>query len=125
MQRGIGIVRQGGDIYSLEEDGELLLLMKDELGRPYPSPRGAHIAFFGYEDPDGIRVYDAETGEVVVLPERSTSCISWRPDGEGLAFIADDVLYYNDLSESDSVIVDDHPREAWGSCGVMWIPGDQ
>ena len=121
----LALVIVGRNIMGVNNEGEMRVLIEKENGRPHPSPNGDRIAFFGYRDSVGIRVYDAHTGETIVVPEASASCVSWRPDGEGLAFKAGDVLFYSDLSGNASMIVDEEPGESWGGCNVMWLPGDQ
>jgi Tol biopolymer transport system component len=121
----LALVIVGRNIMGVNNEGEVRMLIKKENGRPYPSPNGDRIAFLGYRDSVGIRVYDAHSEETIVLTEASASCVSWRPDGEGLAFKAGDVLFYSDLSGNASMIVDEEPGESWGGCNVMWLPGDQ
>lgn len=119
------LVSLEGNVYGMNEAGGLRLLLENEAGEPYPSPDGNRIAFFGYNDREGMRIFDVLWGGLVTLPESPTECASWRPDGEAVVFVANDVLYFNNLTGAGSVIVDGNYQYGLPGCEVRWVEDGQ
>jgi len=123
----LGLLHSSEGITAVDADGEMRVLLAGEYGMPYPSPSGGKIAFSEYRDVEGLRVFDAESGEKMTLDVPGVTCVSWRPDEQGVAFLAKDALYFNDLQRSPSVRMDAEPQRSYLSyaeCGVVWIEVD-
>jgi Tol biopolymer transport system component len=126
-QGELGLMHSSEGVLAVDASGVSRLLLEGEYGLPDPSPSGDKVAFSGYGDIEGLRVLDVETGEKMTLDVPGVTCVSWRPDGEALAFVADDALYFNDLRGNSSVLVDaalQHSYLNYVDCNVVWIEGD-
>jgi len=123
----VGLIHSSEGITAVDADGEMRVLLAGEYGLPDPSPSGGKIAFSGYRDVDGLRVLDVASGEKMTLDVPGVTCVSWRPDEEAVAFVADDALYFNDLQGKASVLMDAESQRSYlnyTECGVVWIEGD-
>ena len=76
----------GGDIYTINTDGADLQRISDGMD-PTWSPDGGQIAFIRWQEPRGVWVIDAETGnEWRVFDWSEPRWTSWSPDGEEILF---------------------------------------
>jgi roadblock/LC7 domain-containing protein len=124
----LGLLASSEGILAVGVDGEVRVLLEGEDGVADPSPSGRKIAFSRYRDVQGLRVLDVESGEKTTVDVPGGSCVSWRPDEEAVAFIADDALYFNDLQGNPSVLVDAEPQQSYLNyvdCNVMWVEGPE
>jgi hypothetical protein len=123
----LGLMHSSEGVLAVDVSGASRLLLEGEYGFPDPSPNGGEIAFSGYRDVEGLRVLEVASGEKMTLDVPGVTCVSWMPDEEALAFLADDALYFNDLRGNPSVLVDATPQHSYWNyvdCNVVWLEGE-